>query len=119
MDEMLPAEVAQAVREDEADSGDNDGRSEVDRRPAPGIKSRPTGNRRIERLRRKSLSCACLLGLRGEHHERTLHSPKAVKGGHRGCHEQQRRKCEKRCLPERDILRSMTWQKSIEQARGT
>src|SRR6267154_4932986 len=104
MDEMLPADVAQAVREDEADSSDNNGRSEVDRYPAPGIKSRPTGNRRVGGLCRKSLSCACLLGLRGEHRERTLHSPKSVKGGHRGCHEQQRRKCEKRCLPKRDIL---------------
>jgi hypothetical protein len=32
--EMLPAEVAQAVREDEADNRDNNGRSDVDRHPA-------------------------------------------------------------------------------------
>jgi len=90
MYEMLPAEVAQAVREDEADSADNNGRSEVDRRPAPGIILRPTGNRRFRVLR--SLWHACRLDLRGEYHDRILHSPKAVKGGHGGCHEQPRRK---------------------------
>jgi hypothetical protein len=33
---MLCADVAQAVREDEAGSGDSNGRSEVDRYPAQG-----------------------------------------------------------------------------------
>jgi hypothetical protein len=81
---MLPAEVAQAVREYEADSGDDNGRSEVDRGPAPGIILRPTGNRRFGGLRR-----TYLLDLHCERRlERILHSPNAVKGGHRGCHEQ-------------------------------
>src|SRR6476619_7320944 len=104
---MLPAEVAQAVREYEADNGNDDGRSEVDRNPAPGIKLRPTGDHRFGRLRR-----TYLLDLRCERRlERILHSANAVKGGHRGRHEQQR--------PKRDVLRSMTRQKSIEQASGT
>src|SRR5215216_6680513 len=112
MDEMLPAEVAQAFGEDEAESGGNDGRSEVDRHPAPGIILCPTGNRRFGWLR--SLWHAGL-ELRGQRRERILHAAKAVEDGHRGGHEQQRRKREQRSLPQRDALGSMTWQKGIEQ----
>src|SRR5580704_6734984 len=85
---------------------------------APGIISRPTGNRRLGGLRLHTLARA-RQELRGDRHECILHSPKAVKGGHRGGDEQRRRKCEKRRLNERDVLRSMTRQKSVEQARGT
>ena len=81
---MLLAKVAQAIREYEADNGNTDGHSMVDRGPAPGIILRPTGNRGFGGLRR-----TYLLDLVGECRlETILHSPKAVKGGHRGCHEQ-------------------------------
>src|SRR5215204_3487280 len=116
MHEMLPAEVAHAVRKDETESGDNDGSSEVDRRPTPGIILCPTCNRRFGWLR--SLWHACL-ELRRQRRERILHAAKAVEDRHRGCHEQQRRQREQRGLPRRDALGSMTWQNSIEQAGGT
>src|SRR6266700_6376661 len=115
---MLPAKVAHAVRENEADYGDTKRRSQVDGSLAPGIMSGPTGNRRLLcGWRLKSLSCT-RQELWSDGHEPILHSPKAVKWGRRGCHEQHRRKCEKRRLSERDVLRSMTWQQGIEQARG-
>src|SRR4029078_8416870 len=113
--EMLPAEVGQAVREYEADNGNDDGGSAVVRNPAPALKFGTTGDHRFGRLRR-----TYLLDLRCERRlERILPSANAVKAGHRGRHEQQRRKRENRAFPKRDVLRSMTRQKSIEQARGT
>src|SRR4029077_20291128 len=116
---MLPSEVAHAVRENEADNGDAKRRSQVDGSMAPGIISGPTGNRRLLCGRRlKSLLCAGQ-ELWCDRHERILYSPKAVKRGRRGRHEQYRGKCEKGCLSRRDVLRSMTWQQGIEQTRGT